>query len=219
MKRVLFSISVLALITGLAMSEQEAPMPDVVLPTPRMEGGKPLLNALKERQTGRAFSEKPLPLQLVSDLLWAACGINRTDGSKRTAPSAHNWQEIGVYVVLPNGAYVYDAKANALRVVAKGDLRKQTGTQKGVATAPLNLVYVADRAKMKGASPEDMALYCGTDTGFISQNVYLFCASEGLATVVRGGVERGPLAKALNLPTHLKITLAQTVGFPASKTE
>jgi SagB-type dehydrogenase family enzyme len=187
---------------------------DVSLPTPRMEGGKPLMQALKERQSSRAFSQKKLPVQVVADLLWAAFGINRPDSGKRTAPSAKNRQEVEIYAIMEDGAYLYDAKANSLRAVAKGDLRKLAGTQEFVATAPLNLVYVADITKMKGASAEDQLLYSAADTGFISQNVYLFCASEGLATVVRASVDRKALAEALKLPEQKKITLAQTVGYP-----
>ena len=188
---------------------------DIALPPPRTEGGKPLMEALKARQTSRAFSTKPLPDQVLSDLLWAAWGISRPDSGKRTAPSARNWQEVDVYVVLEQGAYLYDAKANTLRAVAGGDLRKLTGPQAFVGAAPLNLVYVADTAKMTGSAPEDQALYSGADVGFISQNVYLYCASEGLATVVRGMVDREALAKALNLPGEKKIILAQTLGYPA----
>ena len=194
----------------------EPALPDITLPSPHMEGGKPLMAALKDRQTARAFSVNPLPLQVLSDLLWAACGINRSDSGNRTAPSARNWQEIDIYVVLPEGTYVYDAKAHVLQAVIKGDLRELTGMQDFAATAPLNLVYVADTSKMTGASPENIALYSGADTGFISQNVYLFCASEGLATVVRGLVDRAALAKALSLPEHRIVVLAQTVGYPAS---
>lgn len=188
----------------------------IPLPAPRMAGGKPLLNVLKERQSHRTFSPQPLPLQLLADLLWAASGINRADAGTRTAPSARNWQEVDVYVVLPDGAYLYDAKANALRGVVQGDLRQQTGLQPFVATAPVNLIYVADPARMNGASPGDITLYYSTDTGFISQNVYLFCASEGLSTVVRGSLDRVALAQALNLPDSQKIVLAQTVGYPAA---
>jgi SagB-type dehydrogenase family enzyme len=190
---------------------------DIALPAPRMEGGKPLMQALKERQTARAFSAKKLPVQVLSDLLWAAFGINRPDSEKRTAPSAKNWQEVEVYAIMEDGAYLYDAKANKLKAVAKGDLRKLTGPQAFVASAPLNLVYVTDISKMKGAQPEAQALYSGADVGFISQNVYLFCASEGLATVVRGMVERDALAKTLKLAKEKKIILAQTVGYPGSE--
>jgi len=190
---------------------------DIALPGPRMEGGKPLMQALKDRQSTRAFSSEKLPIQVVADLLWAAAGINRADSGKRTAPSAKNWQEVEVYAVTEDGAYLYDAKTNSLKAVAKGDLRKATGAQDFVTVAPLNLVYVADTTKMTGSSPEDQALYLGADTGFISQNVYLFCASEGLGTVVRGSVDRKALAEALKLGESKKITLAQTVGYPADE--
>jgi SagB-type dehydrogenase family enzyme len=214
MKIIPIAATLLILAAGLTGAAPAAPLANIPLPAPRTEGGKPLMTALKERHSARAFSSKPLPLQLISDLLWAACGINRADTGKRTAPSARNWQEVDVYVVLPEGAYRYDAKANALTAVVKGDLRKQTGRQDFPATAPLNLVYVADPAKMTGASPDDIAMYYGADAAFISQNVYLFCASEGLATVVRGAVDRPALAKALNLPETLKIVLTQTIGYP-----
>jgi len=187
---------------------------DTPLPAPRMEGGKPLMQALKERQTSRDFSAKKLPAQVLSDLLWAAFGVNRPESGKRTAPSARNWQEMEIYVVMEDGTYLYDPQSNKLRGVVKGDLRKMAGTQDFVAKAPLNLVYVADTTRMKGATPEDQTLYSGADTGFIGQNVYLFCASEGLATVVRGSVDRKALAVALKLSDQKKITLAQTVGYP-----
>jgi SagB-type dehydrogenase family enzyme len=201
---------------ALASLATAADLTDITLPTPHREGGKPLLQALKERQSTRIFSTKKLPVQVLSDLLWAAFGINRPDSGKRTAPSARNWQEVDIYAIMEDGPYLYDAKANILRGVAKGDLRKLTGTQEFVSTAPLNLVYVADITRMKGAGPEDQALYSGADVGFISQNVYLFCASEGLATVVRASVDRGTLAKALNLPETKRIILAQTVGYPGT---
>ena len=191
-----------------------AELADIPLPSPRMDGGMPLMRALKERQSARAFSPKALPDQVLADLLWASFGINRPDTGKRTAPSARNWQEVDVFAVTENGAYLFDAKANVLRGVAAGDLRKLTGAQGFVGTAPLNLVFAADSARMTGSSPEDQALYMGADVGFISQNVYLFCASEGLATVVRGMVDRDALAKALNLPAYKNIILAQTVGYP-----
>ena len=190
---------------------------DIALPGPRMEGGKPLMQALKDRQSTRAFSSEKLPIQVVADLLWAAHGINRPATAHRTAPSTKGWQEIEIYVVTAEGAWLHDVKAHSLKAVAKGDLRKLTGGQDFVAAAPLNLVYVADTTKMTGSSPEDQALYLGADTGFISQNVYLFCASEGLGTVVRGSVDRKALAEALKLGESKKITLAQTVGYPADE--
>jgi nitroreductase len=189
---------------------------DISLPAPRREGGKPLMQVLNERKSSRSFTDKKLPSQVVSDLLWAAFGINRADG-KRTAPSTRNWQEVEIYTVTAEGVYLYDPAANRLRAVIKGDLRRVTGIQGFVATAPLNLVYVADHSKAKGASGDDWTLYSAADTAFISQNVYLFCASEGLATVVRGAVDRKALAAALKLPEHKKVILTQTVGYPGTE--
>ena len=208
----------LGVMTAIAVAAvHAADLPDITLPAPRGEGGKPLMQVLRARQSSRIFSEQKLNDQVMADLLWAAAGINRPDSGKRTAPSAMDWQEVQVYAVTENGAYLYDAKVNILRAVVPGDLRKLTGSQEFVAVAPLNLVYVADVAKMKNATPEDQALYMGADSGFISQNVYLFCASEGLATVVRGSVQRVALAKALKLSEHQKIILAQTVGYPGKE--
>jgi len=121
-------------------------------------------------------------------------------------------------VVLAEGAYRYDAQNNVLRAVASGDLRALTGTQDFVAGAPVNLVFVVDTTRMAGVGPgEQQTLYAGTDTGFISENVYLFCASEGLATVVRGSVDREKLGTALRLAPEQRIILAQTVGYPAGR--
>jgi nitroreductase len=183
---------------------------DIKLPAPRTTGGKPLMEALNERKTTREFSPEKLSPQALSNLLWAAWGINRPDG-RHTAPSASNRQEIDVYVLTADGAYIYDAKANALKGVVAGDVRKQAGAQPFVAEAALNLVYVADMGKMGG---NDDARYAtaNADTGFIAQNVYLFCASEGLGAVVRGSVDRAGMAKTLNLRPDQRITLAQTVG-------
>ncbi|MGA2117825.1 MAG: SagB/ThcOx family dehydrogenase [Bryobacteraceae bacterium] len=194
---------------GLIPAQELAP---VALPTPQTSGGKPLMQLLKERKSVRDFGPKQLSRQTLSNLLWAAWGINREDG-RRTAPSASNRQEIDVYAVMAEGAYLYDAKANALKPVAPADLRKLTGIQAFVADAPLNLVYVADTAKLNGDDAGSLAT-ANADTGFIAQNVYLFCASEGLGTVVRGSVDRAPLAKAMNLRAQQRIILAQSVGYP-----
>jgi nitroreductase len=206
------------MVMALAVGANAGDLQDMTLPAPQMTGGKPLMQALKERQTSRAFSAQKLPPQVLADLLWAAAGINRTAAGKRTAPSAHNWQEVDVYVVMEQGVYLYDAKVNALKAVAAGDLRKATGGQEFVTTAPLNLVLAADLDKMKGVTAaEDQAMYMGADAAYISENIYLFCASAGLATVVRASVDRVGLAKALNLPATKKVVFAQTVGYPAAK--
>lgn len=189
------------------------PAKPVPLPKPRTEGGMPLLAALKQRASSREFRPDPLPAQILSDLLWAAVGVNRPDG-RRTAPSPLNRQALDVYVVKADGAFLFDPKAHALVPVAGGDLRKLTGGQPFVASAPVNLVYVLDGAKLKDMSAESLSLYGAAEAGFVSQNVYLFCASEGLATVVRGMVPREALAPALGLRPEQKIVLSQTVGFP-----
>ncbi len=170
------------------------------------------MQALKDRETNRTFAERKLNQQVLSNLLWAACGINRPDSGKRTAPTAMNKQEIDVYVAMEQGLYLYDAKRHSLNLVVRKDLREMTGKQPFVKKAPINLVYVADYSRMGGSEAEKV-FYSGTDTGFVSQNVYLFCASEGLATVVRGYVDRDRLAKEMNLKSSQKITLAQTVGY------
>ncbi|MFA5785148.1 MAG: SagB/ThcOx family dehydrogenase [Phycisphaerae bacterium] len=185
----------------------------IQLPEPQKTGGKPLMQALAERKTSREFSTKELPDQVLSNLLWAAFGINRPDG-KRTAPSAMNQQEIDIYVALAKGFYLYDAQSNSLKLVLEKDLRKMTGKQPFVEVAPVNLVYVADLSKMTRGSEQDKAFYSGADVGFIAQNVYLFCASENLATVVRGYVDKEILAKAIGLRPDQKVILAQTVGYP-----
>jgi len=184
------------------------------LPVPQTSGGKPLLEALKDRHSSREFSPQKLSPQILSNLLWAAFGVNRPDASKRTAPSAMNWQEIEIYVATSEGLYVYDAKANRLDPISAEDVRAATGTQSYVKDAPVNLVYVADLSKTGRASGEESVLYTAADTGFIAQNVYLFCASEGLAAVVRGSIDRPALAKVMNLKSDQKIILAQTVGYP-----
>ncbi len=209
---VVFAASVSVLL-GSAWVAAQSPAP-IQLPAPQTEGGKPLMQALALRATSREFAPDPLPPQTLSNLLWAAWGINRPDSGKRTAPSAHNWQETDVYVVTASGTYLYDARSNRLVPVAAGDLRALAGVQAFVKEAPVTLVFVADTARMKGAAPEMQPSYAWADTAFLSQNVYLFCASSGLATGVRAMVDRPPLAKALRLaPTQL-ITLAQSVGYP-----
>jgi len=185
----------------------------IQLPQPVTTGGRPLMEVLKERRTTREFKADPIPMQVLSNLLWAAFGVNRPDG-RRTAPSAVNWQEMDIYVTLERGAYRYDAKQNKLEPVAAKDVRSATGGQPFVATAPLNLVYVADYAKVKIQDAEDKVRFTNADAGFIAQNVYLFCASEGLGTVVRGLVAQESLTQALNLGPDQKVILAQTVGYP-----
>lgn len=186
----------------------------VKLPSPGTDGGKPLMQALKDRASSREFSPEQLPMQVLSDLLWAAFGINRPETGKRTAPSAKNWQEIDIYVATEAGLYLYDAKGHHLQPVLGEDIRAFTGKQGFVKTAPVNLVYVADFSKIGAENTDDKMFYAATDTGFISENVYLYCASAGLATVVRAYIDKPALEKKMGLRPDQKVILSQTVGFP-----
>jgi nitroreductase len=203
-------VGVLAL-SGALGAQEPAP---IKLPAPKMDGGMPLMQALKARHSEREFGTEKLSPQVLSNLLWAAWGINRADGH-RTAPSASNKQEIDIYVTLPDGAFVWDAVANTLNPVAAGDLRGATGSQPFPAAAALNLVYVADISKAgRSATDPQQAMNIGADAGVIVQNVYLFCASEGLVSVVRASVPKDALAKQLKLRDTQVIVLAQSVGYP-----
>ncbi len=189
------------------------PQEPLKLPPPQTEGGKPLMQVLKARKSSREFGTEKLPPQVLSNLLWAACGINRPDGH-RTAPSASNKQEIDVYVASADGLFLYDHVGNQLKPVLSEDIRALTGSQPFVKDAAINLIYVADLTKAGRKDAAAIELYSGANTAFISQNVYLFCASEGLATVVRASVDRPALAKAMKLRDDQKIVLAQSVGYP-----
>jgi SagB-type dehydrogenase family enzyme len=189
-------------------------MASITLPPPDTVAGMPLMKALARRQTARAFSPDTLPTRILSDLLWAGFGVNRPESGKRTAPSAVNWQETDIYVVMEEGSYRYVPGRHELDPVQAGDLRSLTGTQAFVRDAPVTLVFVADRSRITGRSEEEKDFYSAIDVGFISQNVYLYCASAGLATGVRALIDRPPLAEALGLRDDQRIIVAQTVGFP-----
>lgn len=184
----------------------------VILPAPDMAGGLPLMQALALRHSEREFSDVALSTQELSDLLWTADGINRPDILERTAPSAMNAQEIDVYVALAEGLYRYDAPHHALDLVAATDARRVTGLQDFVDAAPLDLVYVADYGRMHLIPAARRLEYAAVCVGAIAQNVYLYCASSGLATVVRGLFDEKALALSLGLAADQHIILTQTVG-------
>lgn len=189
----------------------EKPEP-IQLSQPQFNRGKLLMEALKERQTNRSFSSKELPLDVLSNLLWAADGINRPEVGKRTAPSAVNWQEIDIYVAMKKELYLYNPEKNTLEPILAQDIREFAGKQDFTKDAPVNLIYVADFSRMSGDENKNN-FYSAVDTGFVSQNVYLFCASEGLATVVLGMVDKPALAKIMGLKDKQKIILTQPVGY------
>lgn len=181
----------------------------------------PLRDAIQARRSVRTFSQRRFhlddsaDLQLLSDLLWAAWGFI-TD-KRRAAPSSHNRQETDVYVLLPEGAYRYDAAANRLLQLSTEDLRAASGAQDYVGTAAAELAFVARTEAVTGKTPRGVVETIYVDTGFISQNIYLFCASEGLATVVRAMVPKDTLAARLKLSPTQEITLVQTVGWKAEE--
>jgi nitroreductase len=185
----------------------------ILLPPPAKIGGLPLMDALARRHSSRDFAGTALPLPLLSDLLWSAYGTNRADGG-RTAPSALNAQEIDVFVALPSGAYLYDAVAHKLQLVTARDLRRVTGYQDFVDEAPLDLVYVANHARMGMVPVAQREMYASAAAGAITQNVYLFAASNNLSTVIRAWIDRSAIADALGLSHDQQVLLSQTVGYP-----
>ena len=210
MKNLIFTLTVLLLLNGCASAQ------DIILPEPDKKGGKPLMQALNERQSVRSFTDKNLTQQQLSDLLWAAFGINRPDEKKRTAPSAMDYQEIDVYVTLQSGVYLYNAETHTLKFINNKDIRNLTGTQSFINNAAVNLVFVADMSKMgkkEGETINDSDLFVPyADAGFVAQNVYLYCASANLGCVVRGLIPKETLAAELGLRSNQVIILAQTVG-------
>jgi len=184
------------------------------LPKPRMDGGRPLMEVLRDRKTTRTFSDKPVPAEVLANLLWAANGVNRPELGKRTAPSAMDSQEIDVYMAMADGLYLYEPKQAALTLIVNEDVRSKAGGAEFVKKAPISLIYVADFARMKKTTEELRQFYTAIDTGFVSQNVYLFCACEGLGTVVHDEVDRKVLPQIMKLRPEQKIMLGQCVGYP-----
>lgn len=184
----------------------------IELPAPQKTGGMPLMEALAKRVTVRAFDTQDISMQQLSNLLWASNGVSRPDG-KRTAPSANNKQEIDIYVLLKIGAYIYDAQNHKLNLVILEDLRSQT-TDQQFADAPVQLIFIADLSKRGENSEEGKLRTANIDCGYISQNTYLYCTSEGLVTGARGSVNRDVLISKLNLRPDQRILLAHSVGYP-----
>jgi SagB-type dehydrogenase family enzyme len=199
-----------------ALLQAETGPEPIALPPPQTSGGLPLAEALALRRSGREFSPRPLPVETLSALLWSAAGVNRPDSGRRTAPTARNWQEIDVYVAMESGLYRYDAAGHVLEGVLAQDLRADAGIQDFVATAPAVLIFVADHARMAGSNEGNRVFYAAVDTGFISQNVYLFCAANGLSTVVLGMVDKPALKETMGLRAEQHVQLSQPVGYPAT---
>jgi nitroreductase len=204
--------------SGSVATTSSVPFDTVMLVRPDLELPARLMKALAERRSVREYDTLPVTLRHLSELLWAANGVNRDDG-RRTAPAAVNQQVTDIYVVLPGGAYLYDAPGSRLLPVASGDLRRMAGRQEFVKTAPVNLIYVADPARFKmrpGPGPtipsEEILNWARIAIGAQAQNVGLYCATEKLGNVVRAMVDREKLGPALKLGPSQVILLAQTIG-------
>lgn len=192
------------------------PIETWVLPAPARGGGMPLLDALRGRQSQRDFSDQPLSDQQLSDLLWAAAGINRPPLGGRTAPSAMNAQELALYAALPRGLFRYEPATHVLERHSALDVRAVTGYQDFVDEAALDLVYVADHRRLSLVPAARREAYAYAAAGAMAQNVYLYCASAGLATVVRAWFDGKALADAMGLGSDEQLLLTQTVGLPKS---
>ncbi len=214
MKRILLTVSFAAITSVFFMAGSQ----DITLPAPDKTGGKPLMQALNERQSVRTFTGENLTLNQLSNLLWAGWGINRPADKKRTAPSSRNVQEIDIYVAMKSGLYLYNAEQHLLKQIHSRDIRSLCGTQDFVAIAPVNLVFVSDMGKLgkkEGDEITDTDLISSwANTGFIAQNVYLYCASANLGCVIRGMVPKEKLVPEMGLRSNQMIILSQTVGVP-----
>jgi hypothetical protein len=217
MRKIVIACAILGLFLMVTPNFSLAQDAEVIkLPPPQMEGGMPLMQALKLRQSTRGGfgPDVPLSMQVISNLLWAADGVNRP-GNHRTAPSAADWQNIDIYVTTAAGLFLYDPIKHELKVLGKEDVRAVAGQQDFVKTAPLNLIYIADmaRAVFGGKKmPEVEQTWSFANVGLIAQNVYLFCASENLACIVRAMVDQAAITKTLKLRPEQKVILSQTVA-------
>lgn len=186
---------------------------EIKLNAPDKDRGTSVMKALSDRHSDREYAAKELSIQDLSDLLWAANGINRPDG-KRTAPSALNKQDIDVYVIMKEGAYLYDAKANSLQPVAKGDHRSAVaGAQEFVKAAPVSLVLVSDLSRF-GNITDHTKLMAAVDAGTVCQNINIFCSAIGLATVPRASMDQAALKKILKLKDNQLPIMNNPVGYP-----
>ena len=217
------------LMTGTLSSAIAQELKPIQLLPPQIEGGRPLMQVLKDRKSWRLYTTEKIPIQVLSNLLWSAFGINRPERGLRTAPTGGNRQDIDIYVATADGVYVYEAKANILNPVLAEDVRSLSGRQypppivpanlvPPLDEAPVNLIYVCDGLKKSKISTEEENLRSAfAHTGFISQNVFLFCASEGLATVVRLWFDKAALEKKMRLRPEQYAILVQSVGYPRQR--
>ena len=186
---------------------------NIPLPPAQKTGGMPLMEAFQLRKSQRSYSSKELTSQQISNLLWAAYGINRPDGF-RTVPAAKNWYEYDIYILKQDGWFLYEVSKHSLLKMGNEDLRIYGGTQDFVKAAPVILVYVADFGRMNDTTDELRKFFSAVDVGYISQNVYLWCASENLATIILGQVDKVKVREVLKLKSDQQVILSQPVGYP-----
>jgi nitroreductase len=212
--------SLLQACAGPTSKPQATASPIPAAPTPAPTGAATataamtVMEALKNRKSTNGFQTTSLTKDKLLEMLWAAWGINRPDSGKRTAPSAINAQEIDIYVLLADGAYVYDAKTNQVVSVSDQDLRPKLAVQGFMRDAPVHLVFVADYAKFKIVPQAQKEMYSSCHTGFIGQNVYLYCASQGLGAHFYASVDRTGLKDKLKLRDDQAVIFGQAVGYP-----
>lgn len=197
----------------MAIQTAETVVQAIALPAPRNSGGMPLFTALQQRHSTRNYRDQTISRETLSTLLWAAFGINRPISGDRTAPYWRHVMVIDLYLAMADGVWLYDPKTHALLPCVAADIRRETGMQDFVAGAPLELLYVAHGERMD-VPAEERRLYASVDAAFIGENVYLFCASEGLGSVFRGSFDQAKLAKLLRLGDQQFVTFVQTVGYP-----
>ena len=208
----LVKILIVLLMTNMSLFAQD--LQDIKLNNPNKSRGSSVMKALSDRHSDREYDVQEVSLQDLSDLLWAANGVNREDG-RRTAPSAMNRQEIDVYVINKDGAYLYDAATHTLKGVTQGDYRKAVAVSQGfAATAPVSLVLVANLEKLGNAANEQTRLIAAMDAGIVCQNINICCAAIGLSTVPRATMNQAELKTALKLSDTQVLLLNNPVGYP-----
>ena len=213
-RHLLTGAAALAAASMVGPASAQTPAQLIKLPAPRTDGGLPLMQALTKRRSIRAYNDRPLGEPVLSDLLWAAFGINRPESGDRTAPSWRHSIETDIYVCRADGVFLYEPKTHELRRVLDTDIRKATSSMVFAATAPAVLVYAADLARMAQAPREEQVLNAHVDSAIIGQNVYLFCASAALGNVILGSIDRAGLPKRMGLRNDQIVTFAQPVGYP-----
>jgi SagB-type dehydrogenase family enzyme len=204
-------------LSSLARGDESQVVEYESLPAATATGGRPLMEVLRDRKSTREFAVDPVRREQLANLLWAGFGVNRPETGQRTAPCTMNLRMIDIYMATTEGVYRYDADNHRLVVISRQDVRSATGGQDYVKTAPVALIYVADHAKMQKVAESERAFYAAADAGLIGQNIYLFCASEGLGCVIHMPGDRDALAKSLQLRSEQQIVLVHTVGHPAQK--